>query len=183
MSLNFELPEDLIHNDTMELSETLTFSDELYDLGLDAYEPNEFMFKAVQDLKLFFNDKSNCKCRAKNAICFEKIGFENFLERLSQLRGLDDNERDLCVKSQLMVFQFSKSENNKQDSYKYQYNSSIPICRPVFLKLCGIGKSRLLALQKHLNMDGLIERIHGNTNKVPQNKSRVNIYIIKFVSM
>ncbi|MDW3631333.1 MAG: hypothetical protein QOK71_07840, partial [Nitrososphaeraceae archaeon] len=141
----------------------------------EAYEPNEFMFKVVQDLKLFFNDKLNCKCRARNAICFEKIGFENFLERLSQLRGLDDNERDLCVKSQLMIFQFSKSENNKLDSYKYQYNSSIPICRPVFLKLCDIGKFRLLALQKHLNTDGLIERIHGNTNRVPQNKSRVTV--------
>src|SRR3954468_7721196 len=108
MSLNFELPEDLIHNDTMEISKNLIFSDELYDLGLEAYEPNEFMFKAVQDLKLFFNDKLNCKCRTKNAICFEKIGFENFLERRSQLIGLDDNERDLCIKSQLMVFQFSK---------------------------------------------------------------------------
>ena len=62
MSLNFELPEDLIHNDTMEISENLIFSDELYDLGLEAYEPNKFMFKAVQDLKLFFNDKLNCKC-------------------------------------------------------------------------------------------------------------------------
>ena len=59
MSLNFELPEDLIHNDTMEISENLIFSDELYDLGLEAYEPNEFMSKAVQDLKLFFNDKLN----------------------------------------------------------------------------------------------------------------------------
>jgi len=177
MSLNFELSEDLIHNnnDAMELSEDLIFSDELYDLGLEAYEPNELMFEAVQNLKLFFNDKLNCKCRAKNAICFEKIGFENFLERQFQLKGLDNNELDLCIKSQLMVFQFSKSENNKPAGYKYQYNSLIPICQPVFLNLCGIGKSRLLALQKHLNTDGLIERIHGNTNKVPQNKSHVTV--------
>jgi hypothetical protein len=191
MSLNFESLEDLIHHDTtnledhsnaMELSENFVFLDELYDLGLEAYEPNDLVLEAVQDLKLFFDDESNCHCRKiKNKICFEKIGFKNFLERQFQLKGLDKNELDLCIKTQLMVFQFSKSTNEDNKAvrydYKYQYNSSIPICQPVFLKLCDISNFKLSALQDHLNVDGLMEHIHGNTNKVPQVKSRATVDI------
>ena len=180
MSLNFES----IHNDvmnledhpnTMELSENLIFPHELYDLGLEEYEPNELVLNTVQDLKLFFEDESNCSCRKKkDKICFKKIGLKNFLGRQFQLKGLDKNELDLCIKTQLMVFK-SNDENDetKRLDYNYQYNSSIPICQPVFLKLCGFSKIKLSALQDHLRTDGLIDRIHGNTNKVPQNKSRV----------
>jgi hypothetical protein len=85
---------DLIHG--MELSpENLILPDELYDLGLEAYEPNELVFEAVEDLKLFFENESNCKCRkTKDRICFKKIGFRNFLERQLQLKGLEGNELD-----------------------------------------------------------------------------------------
>ena len=93
MSLNFEPSEDSINNDiinleyhsnTMELSENLIFPHELYDLGLEEYEPNELVLKTIPDLRLFFEDESNCSCRKKkNRICFKKIGFKNFLERKS----------------------------------------------------------------------------------------------------
>jgi hypothetical protein len=189
MSSNFESSEDLISiygdlisnlnlditnlEDDMELSsENLIFPS---NLGLEEYEPNELVLNAIQDLKLFFEEKSNCSCRKKiNRICFEKIGFKNFLERQFQLKGLEKYELDLCIKTQLMVFKL-QDQNDKTNkyNYNYQYNSSIPICRPVFLKLCGISKDKLLALRDHFNLDGLMHRIHGNTNKIPQNKSRV----------
>ena len=113
----------------MELSpENLILPDELYDLGLEAYEPNELVFEAVEDLKLFFENESNCKCRkTKDRICFKKIGFNKFLERQLQLKGLDKNELDLCIKSQLMVF-----KSNETEKYELQYNSSIYICQLVF---------------------------------------------------
>jgi hypothetical protein len=98
------------------------------------------------------------------------------LERQNQLKGLDNNEKDLCIKTQLMVFQY-KIQSNSEDNmtirydYNYQYNSSIPIFQPVFLELSGFGIKKLKALQKHLKTDGLIDCIHGNTGKVPQNRS------------
>jgi len=159
----------------MELSpENLISPEELYDLGLESYELNELVFEAVQDLKLFFENELNCKCRkTKDKICFKKIGFRNFLERQLQLKGLEGNELDLCIKTQLMVFKLNdeNDDETERDGYSYQYNSSIPICQPVFLKLSGFSKKKLIALQKHLKTDGLIDRIHGNTGKVPQNRS------------
>ena len=105
MSLNFE---NLIHNDTIsseDHSNAMELSEEL-----EAYEPNELMLKASKDLESFFDDESNCSCRKKkNKLCFKKIGIDNFLERQFQLKGLDNNELDLCIKTQLMVFQ-SKSK-------------------------------------------------------------------------
>ena len=108
MSLNFEsIHNDVInledHPNAMELSKNLIFPHELYDLGLEEYEPNELVLNTVQDLKLFFEDESNCKCKKKDRICFKKIGFKNFLERQFQLKGLEDNQLDLCIKTQLMV--------------------------------------------------------------------------------
>src|SRR5688572_7177078 len=148
MSSNFESSEDLISiygdlisnlnlditnlEDDMELSsENLIFPS---NLGLEEYEPNELVLNAIQDLKLFFEEKSNCSCCKKiNRICFEKIGFKNFLERQFQLKGLEKYELDLCIKTQLMVFklQYQNDKTNKYN-YNYQYNSSIPICQPVF---------------------------------------------------
>jgi len=169
----------MFSNFDMELSpENLISPEELYDLGLESYELNELVFEAVQDLKLFFEDELNCKCRkTKDRICFKKIGFRNFLERQLQLKGLEGNELDLCIKTQLMVFKLNNENDDEteRDGYSYQYNSSIPICQPVFLKLSGFSKKKLIALQKHLKTDGLIDRIHGNTGKVPQNRSRATV--------
>src|SRR3954471_16090443 len=159
MSLDFEPSEDSINNDiisleyhsnTMELAENLIFPHELYDLGLEEYEPNELVLKTIPDLRLFFEDESNCSCRKKkNRICFKKIGFKNFLERKLQLVGLDKNELDLCIKTQLMVFKSNDKNDETKSVYNYQYNSSIPICKPVFLKLCNFSTFKLSALQDH----------------------------------
>ena len=80
---------DLIHNDitsnlnlenSMELSpENSILPDELYDLGLEAYEPNELVSEAVQDLELFFEDESNCKCcKKKIKYVLKKLALEIF---------------------------------------------------------------------------------------------------------
>jgi hypothetical protein len=111
---NVESSEDFLNSDLalenyqtsdiiMETSENLILQDiELSELGLEEYEPNEFVLETVHYLKLFFNNSSNCSCRKKNRICFEKIGFKNFFERHMELKGLGNNELDLCIKTQLI---------------------------------------------------------------------------------
>src|SRR5688572_30783862 len=71
-----------------------------------------------------------------------------------------------------MVFKLNDEDDDEEkDIYNYQYNSSIPICQTVFLEQSGFSIKKSKALQKHLKTSGLIDRIHGNTGKVPQNRS------------
>ena len=139
---------------------------------LEDYEQNDLVISVIDDLKLFFQS-SKCSCRKTSEDlqnCFEKIGFKNFFERYFEFRSLNKKEKDLSIKTQLMVFQH-KTENSIIN-YKYKYNETIPICQPVFLKLCDIKIDVLKALQKHLKTNGLDDRQHGNIKNIPKLKSQ-----------
>ncbi|CAG8810217.1 5488_t:CDS:1, partial [Racocetra fulgida] len=55
----------------------------------------------------------------------------------------------------------------------YNYNSSLSLCKPAYLKLCGINDYLLSTLQNHLQSNGLTERVHGNTGRPSKTESRV----------
>ena len=141
------------------------------------YEKNDLVIGVINDLKLFFKS-SSCKCvKTTNDPynCFEKIGFKNFFERHFEFKSLDKKEKELSIKTQLMVFQFERNgseEDIDKHYYKYKYNENIQICQPVFLKLCDIKINMLKTLQKHLRTNGLEDRQHGNMKKIPELKSR-----------
>lgn len=151
----------------------------LVQLELNDYEDNDFILDIIHDLKQFF-DGSNCTCRvSKNdkdlRTCYEKVGFKRFFERYIELKGLQKNELELVIKAQLMTFEISNDSENTQKTqkYKYCYNSSFSLCKPVYLKLCGINEYLLSKLQNHLNENGLSERIHGNTGRIPKSNTKV----------
>ena len=119
------------------------------------YEKNDLVIGVIDDLKLFFQS-SSCKCvKTTNDphSCFEKIGFKNFFERHFEFKSLDKKEKELSIKTQLMVFQFDNEDI--RHNYKYKYNETIQICKPVFLKLCDIKEGVLKVLQKHGNMKNI----------------------------
>jgi hypothetical protein len=156
-------------NESFEESNLIQYN--LAELGLEEYESNTLVQKNVHELKLFFGNRSNCRCRNENEICFEKIGFKNFFERYMELKGLEKDMKDLCIKTQLMTFELV-NENSTKSHYNYKYNSSIPICQKVFLKLNNISRKLLDTLQAHFKTNGLESRIHGNTKRIPKIKSR-----------
>src|SRR6185295_989624 len=83
------------------------------------YEQND-LISVKDDLRLFFQS-SPCRCEktTKNSHdCFEKIGFKNFYERHFEFKSLDKKEKDLSIKAQLMVFQFSN--NSIRCNYRYK---------------------------------------------------------------
>ena len=139
------------------------------------YEKNDLVIDVIDDLKSFFQS-SPCKCKGKDSqSCLEKIGFKNFFERYFEFKSLDKKEKDLSIKTQLMVFQFERNaseEDINKHYYKYKYNENIQICQPVFLKLCDIKINMLKTLQKHLRTNGLEDHQHGNMKKIPELKSR-----------
>ncbi len=71
----------------------------------------------------------------------------------------------------------SENESLKKThlSYKYSYNNSINLCVNTYLKMVGITKYYLEALQQDLQKKDLTERIHGNTGHTSQLLLKVTI--------
>src|SRR3954470_16492970 len=136
---------------------------DLIQLGLDEYEDNDLVLNIVHDLMQFF-DQQNCTChRSKKQkdlrTCYEKVGFKCFFERYIELKSLDKKELELVIKARLMVFEITNEQSDNANlniqRYRYCYNSSLPLCKPAFLKLCGINDYLLGTLQNHLHTEGL----------------------------
>ncbi|CAB5389072.1 unnamed protein product [Rhizophagus irregularis] len=133
---------------------------DLVQLGLDEYEDNELVLDIVHNLTQFF-EQQNCTCRHSKKQ-------KDFLEK---------KELELVIKTQLMTFEITneKSDNSTTSSlqkYKYCYNTTLPLCRPAYLKMCGINDYLLRTLMDYLHAKGLIERIHGNVGRIPKTDSR-----------
>ncbi|CAG8480525.1 2339_t:CDS:1 [Dentiscutata heterogama] len=154
----------------------------LVELELDNYEENKLVLDIIHDLNTFFQNSSICTCRRTPKqkdlrTCFEKVGFKCFFKRHFELKALEEQELELFIKLQLMSFELTdeKSDNKtlKKHTYKYNYNSSLPLCKPVYLKLCRINEYLLSTLQNHLQSNELTERVHRNTRHASKMESRV----------
>ncbi|GES85753.1 hypothetical protein GLOIN_2v1884495 [Rhizophagus clarus] len=154
---------------------------DLVQLGLDDYEDNELVLEIVHDLTQFF-EQHNCTCHHSKKqkdlrTCHEKVGFKRFFERYIEYKSLEKKELELVIKTQLMTLEITneKSDNSTTTNlqrYKYCYNTTLPLCRPVFLKMCGINDYLLRTLMDHLHAKGLSERIHGNVGRIPKTDNR-----------
>src|SRR6266511_1955844 len=148
----------------------------LVELDLEEYEENELVLNTIHELKPFFDQSDNCTCyytlKQKDIrICFEKVGFKNFFERHLQLKGLEKNDLEFFIKSQLLSFEITNEKNNnsQRHHYKYNFNTSLPLYKSAYIMLCRISDYKLLALQTHL----LIERIYGNAGHAKRRNSKV----------
>ena len=155
---------------------------DLVSLGLNEYAENELVFEIIQNLMELF-EKKDCNCRqgSKNKkdkrTCYEKVGFKKFFERHIEIRSLEKSQFEIFLKAQLMSFEITneKTENPSRVTYKYNFNNSLPLCKPTFLKLIGKTDYYLSTLQKYLQDNGLVERTHGNTGRAPILLSRAYI--------
>ncbi|CAG8454451.1 14350_t:CDS:2 [Dentiscutata heterogama] len=146
MTLSEDLSADNLDSDSLKPVYNLI------ELGLEEYEDNKLVLNTVHDLIQFFKKYSN----------------------FFQIRGLEKSELVLFLKAQLMAFEINnKNVESQRQNYRYNYNASLLLCKPVFLKLCGINNHFLLAIQKHLQENGLTERTHRNTGCIFKLKSKV----------
>ena len=89
----------------------------LVELDLEEYEENELVLNTIHKLKLFFDQSDNCTyCHTSKQkdirICFKKVGFKHFFERHLQLKGLEKNDLEFFIKSQLLSFEITNEKNN-----------------------------------------------------------------------
>src|SRR6266498_2291501 len=91
------------------------------------------------------------------------------------LKEYKENELEFFIKSQLLSFEITNEKNNNPQRYyyKYNFNTSLPLCKSAYVILCEISDYKLLALQTHLQENGLIERIHGNAGHAKRRNSKV----------
>src|SRR6266511_603751 len=130
----------------------------LIELGLEDYEENDLVLDTIHDLMIFFQE-NNCNCKTTKRdlrTCYEKVQFKQFFERHLQLYALEKNELELFVKAQLMSFE-TTSEKSVIHRYRYNFNYNLPLCQPVYIKLCGITEYMLKTLQDDLQTNGLSE--------------------------
>ncbi|CAG8600917.1 14596_t:CDS:1, partial [Racocetra fulgida] len=160
----------------------------LIELELEEYEDNELVLDTVHDLMQFF-EQSNCVYhqvpnKKDLRTCYEKVRFKRFFERHFQIRSLEKSELELFLKAQLIALEITndKIEVYKKHNYRYCYNHSFPLYKPVFLKLYGINNYYLSAIQEYLQNEGIIERTHRNTGRAPIMKDKVFLdYSITFL--
>ncbi|CAG8691207.1 14518_t:CDS:1, partial [Cetraspora pellucida] len=144
------------------------------------YEDNELVHEAYQSLKSFFTT-SKCLCRDKKnkQKCFEMVGFHRFFERHLQFRGLSHEQLDYVLIGQLMAFDHEadnkSNEKERRHSLRYCFNSRITLCKNTYLKLVGVGESKLLAILSHFKKTGINSRVHRNTKCIPQRNTKVTI--------
>ncbi|RGB23282.1 hypothetical protein C1646_774745 [Rhizophagus diaphanus] len=140
------------------ISDNKTFNENLNEIDLNNYEfvensDNYIEDKVYDDLKLkvkeFFKN-GKCLCNPK---CFEKIGYEWFLEYRAGFESLDKKMQDMVIKGQLLAFQ--KDKNTR--------------------KVTTENGKFLHVIIKHLREHGLEEYIHNNTDRSPKNMNRVDI--------
>ena len=62
---------------------------------------------------------------------------------------------------------------NKKTFYHWNYNT--PICQKTYFQILGIGHFYLENICNHLTKNGLIARIHGNTKRMLQWKTKLII--------
>jgi hypothetical protein len=87
--------------------------------------------KVYDNLKLKvkkFFESGKCLCEVK---CYEKVGYERFVERRAGFESLDKKMRDMVIKGQLLAFQKDENtkkvsaENRKYLRFNYHYNNDI----------------------------------------------------------
>ncbi|KAF0375117.1 chaperonin: PROVISIONAL [Gigaspora margarita] len=80
---------------------------------------------------------------------------------------------------QLMVFEYNQTNEdtneNTKKKFNYHFNNNIKLCKNTYLKLIGIGNDYLIQVKKNLVTKGLVERVHGNTKRIPKIKNHTTI--------
>jgi len=155
---------------------------DLVELDLEEYEENDLVLDTIHELMIFFKQSSNCTCRRTSRqrdlrTCFEKVEFKRFFECHFELKALEKTQLEFFIKSQLMSFEITQEKNNGKEqqrhNYRYSFNSTFPLCQPAYLKLCGISENKFSTIKAHYQLNGLTERIHGNTGHARRRNSKV----------
>lgn len=120
--------------------------------------------------------KEGCDCG-----CSSTVDQERFAKLRSQFQELAKIEQDVFVMSNLITLGGgsitqsprlkNKERSNQRVFYFFEYKK--PICQETYLNMLGISHKHLRNVKKHLTTNGLTARVHGNTDRTPQWKTKM----------
>jgi hypothetical protein len=120
--------------------------------------------------------KTGCECG-----CSSQLPKDKFAQRRSDFQNLSKLEQDVFVMSNLIFFDVGSTTQSPRLKSSIRINQRIlflfeykkPICQETYLNMLGISEKYLRNVKKHLTTKGLTTRIHGNTGRMPQWKTKL----------
>jgi hypothetical protein len=121
--------------------------------------------------------KTGCDCG-----CSSTVDQERFAKLRSEFQNLTKIEQDTFVMSNLTVFNAGSTAQSPRLKFKMRTNTKVlflfeykkPICQKTYLNMLGISQKYLRNVKKHLTTKGLTTRVHGNNDRMPQWKTKMN---------
>ena len=117
----------------------------------------------------YFDQGCHCIEGDTKGSCIKQFAFDEYEDTVLNLRELTKEQRDLIILGQLLAItpsSFSNKLKNPPSLYMYR---GLRVCWQTFYFIHSVSEKRLTALKNHLNIEGVTERLHGNTKKVPVN--------------
>ena len=131
-------------------------------------------FNEYQKALLFL--KEGCDCG-----CYHKVPQEKFAKIRADFQVLSKTEQDAFLMAQLISMvggeettssRFPKKERTNHRIF-YRWNHNTLICQETYLNMLGISRKYLENIKEHLLSKGLLTRVHGNTGRMPQWKTKM----------
>ena len=125
----------------------------------------------IAKVQTFLQEGCGCHRGLTGGQCCNDFSQETVLNNVYNCRELSHTELDLVILAHVQAFMAVEATGEKRKRnppYSFLYRSR-PICKEMFLNLCGISKSRFQRLVDHYNNHGVSVQMHGNSRRLPHN--------------
>jgi len=117
------------------------------------------------DISSWVENVISSSCCSKK--CTKELDKDELVKLKENYLSLSKREQEVMLLSLLQSFK--KSRIGNQESYLYRLYPFDRICRNSFRLLFGLSNGRLASLCNHLKQNGIVCRVHGNSNRLPHN--------------
>ena len=125
----------------------------------------------IEKTSKFLQDGCGCTLGEKGGPCSTQFSEETVLVNLNNCLELTSGELDLVILANIQAFTRINcvgEKRNRSPLCQFHFQGR-PVCKETFLHFYGIGYSRFRRIKEHYEQNGISQRTHGNTNRVPDN--------------
>lgn len=133
--------------------------------------------KESEEVEDFIRVTCACSVGPSKQPCSRQFDRAVIMSSRSDCQQMSRDQLDIAILAQLSATRTHKdcipstyrgNPGNFRPHTSFQFRS-LKICQTMFLFLHGISRSRFVHLCQHFDADGLVERMHGNSKRLPFN--------------